>query len=295
VPEPLAPLDFRAHYADRTHPLRYVGQLGYYTDSETSEVYVRARTVQPANGRWVCRDPIAFQESLNLYLYTLNNPQRFVDPSGLFGGPIVPPGKPFPPQVPRVPPYDPTKQLPKYPWQVRIFLKSALSSGCSQCNYCNNAPTGCDEITCMNDAKLISDAIANTLEQPGNWPWKRLPIGVHWEWPPALHPNERYKGYWCWNWADALQQSAAAVASPCFSVELHASGDAVSGRMHWFTAIETCDGRVIYVDDSFWNQFFCHYGPPCGGIYKDWGECKLPEELRRRYPLPHDPNGTPIY
>jgi len=67
-----------------THPFRYVGRLGYYHDSETSDYYVRARTYAPATGRFISPDSVGFAAGdANLYRYVDNNPTTFSDPSGL--------------------------------------------------------------------------------------------------------------------------------------------------------------------------------------------------------------------
>src|SRR5580658_1018176 len=40
-------------------PFQFLGTLGYYTDSPGRN-YVRARVVEPDNGRWMTQDPIGF-------------------------------------------------------------------------------------------------------------------------------------------------------------------------------------------------------------------------------------------
>ena len=52
--------------------------------------YLRARYYEPANGRFLSRDPfmglVRNPQSLNRYAYALNNPVNLRDPSGLQGG-----------------------------------------------------------------------------------------------------------------------------------------------------------------------------------------------------------------
>ena len=62
------------------NPFGYKGALGYYTNSGTSDVYVRARTFEPTIGRWLSLDPLVL---LDRYRYVHNNPANSVDPSGL--------------------------------------------------------------------------------------------------------------------------------------------------------------------------------------------------------------------
>ena len=71
------------------NPFRYVGQYGYYTDVETNDIYIRARSYNPSLGRWLTRDPIGFRGSpWDLYEYVESNPLNVIDPSGLL---YVPP------------------------------------------------------------------------------------------------------------------------------------------------------------------------------------------------------------
>jgi RHS repeat-associated protein len=73
------------------NPFRFVGQLGYYYDSETINTYVRARHYRPQLGLWLAVDPLPGLLALasgpggdvNLYRYVGNSPTGFVDPSGL--------------------------------------------------------------------------------------------------------------------------------------------------------------------------------------------------------------------
>jgi RHS repeat-associated protein len=46
-------------------------------------MYYRARTYDPETGRFMQRDPIGYMEGMNLYLYVMNNPNLWSDPSGL--------------------------------------------------------------------------------------------------------------------------------------------------------------------------------------------------------------------
>jgi RHS repeat-associated protein len=65
------------------NPFRFVGQLGYYFDTEMSDYYVRARTYQPLTGRWWSVDPIGLIGGTNFYIYSANSPMNLFDASGL--------------------------------------------------------------------------------------------------------------------------------------------------------------------------------------------------------------------
>lgn len=58
-------------------------QSGYYRDDETSLVLCTFRYYDPANGRWLNRDPAGYGGGINLYGYCLGNPIMGLDPMGL--------------------------------------------------------------------------------------------------------------------------------------------------------------------------------------------------------------------
>jgi len=67
-----------------TNPFGYKGAVGYYTNSATDDIYVRARSYQPVTGRWLSMDPLGFVDGPNLYrAYFV---RRGVDPAGLYFG-----------------------------------------------------------------------------------------------------------------------------------------------------------------------------------------------------------------
>jgi RHS repeat-associated protein len=56
---------------------------GRELDSESGLYYYRARYYNPTIGRFLQEDPIGFLGGINKFVYTLNNPINFTDPSGL--------------------------------------------------------------------------------------------------------------------------------------------------------------------------------------------------------------------
>jgi RHS repeat-associated protein len=73
-----------------SNPYRFIGRLGYYCDSEPALVYVRTRTYQPFDGRFLSRDPVSQRQGFvtavsppGSYAYALSNPSLLVDPSGM--------------------------------------------------------------------------------------------------------------------------------------------------------------------------------------------------------------------
>jgi len=68
---------------------------GEYWDAHTQTYYLRARSFNPRTGRFTSPDPYwrthnmqssraAIAQSANLFVFVMNNPVRFVDPTGLF-------------------------------------------------------------------------------------------------------------------------------------------------------------------------------------------------------------------
>jgi RHS repeat-associated protein len=64
------------------NPFLFGGQFGYYTDYG-GIILCGARWYDPAQGRWLSRDPIDYEGGDNLYGYGAQNPILLVDPSGL--------------------------------------------------------------------------------------------------------------------------------------------------------------------------------------------------------------------
>ena len=66
---------------------------GHMFDPLLGVYYARARMYDAANSRWFSMDlikgSIAYPQSMNLYIYVLNNPLKYTDPFGLSGERVI--------------------------------------------------------------------------------------------------------------------------------------------------------------------------------------------------------------
>jgi len=65
--------------------LLWIGEVGYYFDSEIGQFYVRRRPYNPVIGRWMTVDAAGFIDGPNRFSYVHSNVITRVDPSGLLG------------------------------------------------------------------------------------------------------------------------------------------------------------------------------------------------------------------
>jgi len=108
-----------------TNWFRYIGQLGYYYDIDLAKYYIRARTYDPASGRFLSRDPIGLRNGgITLYDYVRSNPIQFTDPSG--SQIVIPLPTPVPIPVP----------IPVIPGPPPVVLGGACFAGGVYVGYC---------------------------------------------------------------------------------------------------------------------------------------------------------------
>ena len=76
-----------------SNPFKYKGRIGYYFDPDLADYYVRMRYLNPSNGRFFSRDPVAPEiPYATAYGYVRNNPSNLLDPSGMqIAPPVVAP------------------------------------------------------------------------------------------------------------------------------------------------------------------------------------------------------------
>ncbi len=73
--------EIRARSGITTTPFSFVGTLGYYLDTFTNRLYVRARYLRQSISRWQSVDPLWPEQPP--YLYASNRPTFRADPSGM--------------------------------------------------------------------------------------------------------------------------------------------------------------------------------------------------------------------
>jgi RHS repeat-associated protein len=61
----------------------WIGEAGYFLDLETGTHAVRARPYSAPTSRWLTRDLRRRRATVNLYIYAINGPATFTDPSGM--------------------------------------------------------------------------------------------------------------------------------------------------------------------------------------------------------------------
>jgi len=66
-----------------TEPWGFGAQAGYYTDRETGLQLLGLRYYDPAQGRFLNRDPSGYQGGINLYNCVHSSPTSLTDPTGL--------------------------------------------------------------------------------------------------------------------------------------------------------------------------------------------------------------------
>jgi len=95
-------------------------------------------------------------------------------------------------------------------------------------------------------------------------------IRNNWRFRPSLRKNERFKGYFCYDWAYAFEDAFNLESKgEFFKVDVQSALDPDTLLTHFWiriTSLET--GEVIYFDDSFWDGTFVHTNMPCGGNYQ---------------------------
>jgi len=69
----------------------WIGQLGYYIDTETGDIWVRRRPLRPIIARWTTVDPLP-RNGVHTYEYGNNTPIVMVDASGLLAIKVLPGG-----------------------------------------------------------------------------------------------------------------------------------------------------------------------------------------------------------
>lgn len=72
-----------ARTGDTPTPFRWIGDVGFYWDSEVNSFSVHNRRYIPHTARWLAMDLLEFLDGMNRYVFVGNSPITYMDPSGL--------------------------------------------------------------------------------------------------------------------------------------------------------------------------------------------------------------------
>ena len=188
------------------NPFRWVGNVGYYFDSDTGLYYIRARTYQPIIARWTSADPLFYMLAktgalgvltrdpigfgfwdIFLYAYVQNEPYSSIDPSGTCAeknccgckGKFE--AESFHNQSQGAPGSD--NSQPSDWVSVEMYLRYIPDGGVKNAENC-----GCDEISLVQLADLPPYPWKTFGERPMTGPFiDHKPLG-------GPHANPRYPG-----------------------------------------------------------------------------------------------------
>nr|WP_320015636.1 RHS repeat-associated core domain-containing protein [uncultured Desulfobacter sp.] len=165
---------YDSHEQDITATGSSIGNPFGYTarrwDIESGLWHYRNRTYSAELGRFLQRDPAGYVDGLNLYVFVLNNPLRYTDPSGLtskttndfsYTSPIINLADDYKQQQQD---WETSQIIGVYIQneQEKIFVSTAL-----------------DVMPGVGDAKGIGDGLYNVYENPTSTSsWKSLGVGI---------------------------------------------------------------------------------------------------------------------
>ena len=185
------------------------------------------------NTRWCC---------CTLTTISKCSPVSRIDPLGLTDVWTVWHGQTFPQRL-----------MPKDHWTQRLILyplQSALKATCSDCS----TQSKCSVAECLREAERIAVAVANTV-------YRNYDIY-------ELIPDQRFGGYWCYEWAEAFEDAFELENPKCFSAEINRAiggGDKDFTDTHyWVNITSACGKKSVFVDDGFANKDnkMVHDAPP---------------------------------
>ncbi|WP_164931828.1 RHS repeat-associated core domain-containing protein [Dyella sp. M7H15-1] len=165
-----------------TYNFRFPGQ---YFDAETGLVYNGARYYDPASGRFPQADPAGLRGGINPYVYGLNDPLTYIDPSGLSPPGAPPPIGPFPPEDPGQLPgaSDIPGGLPGGPWTPAgpgqlpgdFYGPAQPKGGRAMCRWVPEGNNG--------------EPPYWKTKAPGQKGWDRWNLNGNWQPPEQAHPG----------------------------------------------------------------------------------------------------------
>jgi len=246
----------------------------------TCEVKSRSRLESFSN------DPIGFAAGdANLYRYVGNQPTTLTDPSGS-----------EPPQL------TPSQVDDLINNQTPLIRPNRLYGGIHLGAHGNGQPAGHMAESVIRNYPVYTEvlpAITGISQSDGaKSEGERIAKALAYternngRWRPSLRRNERYKGYYCYDWAYAFEDAVNLKSSGrYFDVQVQSAIVRESLLTHfWIKVTSKETGKFFYFDDSFWpdpNGTFVYQEKPCGGRYEfDMGVTISDKPRERTTPPP---------
>jgi RHS repeat-associated protein len=229
--------------ADSANDNRYT-YTGREWDEEVSLYHFRARMYDAESGRFTSIDPASYDGSKwNLREFLNGRPIIKLDPYGLDVG----------------------SDGHEAAGANLLAKLLAMCESCIQGRTSEVRYVTCNKENCVAEARNIANGFVHLLEHGGLWIDSPF--------------DQRYKGYFCYEWANGFDWMIKGIGGTCFKTEI---GEAIepgqvgqtSGGVHFWVEISLpCStAESVFIDDGFTTSppTFVHETPPIPEGYKKW-------------------------
>lgn len=153
------------------HHFRVTGIVGYYSDLDIGNVYVRLRSLNVGDGRWLSRDVVTITGSMHYFLYVHNSPIAQCDPSGAFASALLPTREVFDRIIERLD----GPMFPENPWYEYVYRQCRFV--CFPCVVAKGVvffPATVEQIAL--EAERIADEMVLQIGEANDGVWPDLDI-----------------------------------------------------------------------------------------------------------------------